>query len=432
MATLQESMKLLKELLQEKNVDHALCSVGESTVQELTYEHGECSLLRTLYDQNMGITIIKGQKQGTTLTTGIDETSLRNAIDTALTSAEASDADEDYALAETQEPLTLTTGVLTPDMEKLLERVKELGDEITKEFPKVQLMQIMATHVYSHRLTHNTHGGDGDFQNGYYTLDLEFAGHEGDTTASLNGHSISFLSLDTPLIELDGVRATLKSSEDELNLTRFEGKFTGKVIFTPACARQILGYTVNSLASNRALLSKTGPWIDKLDKKVASDSLTLKLVPTDERILDKSFITQDGYWAKDYVMIEKGILKQFDCNLYTAKKIGASCAPNDGEGMTIEAGSASLADIIKNTDRGLLVGAVAAGTPGGNGEMSGVAKNCFYIEKGEIKGAVNETMISMNLAEIMNHVDSISSDVWNTGSYSLPYICFDEIAISSK
>ncbi|SFQ50296.1 PmbA protein [Lachnospiraceae bacterium XBB1006] len=432
MEKLQDVLTYVKNLLQEKNVNQALLSIEESNTRELTYENGECSLLRTLFGQTVGINIIKNQKNGKSQINDFSKEALKTAVETALSSAEAGDADVAYAFAKNEEDLSICEGVLDSDMEKLLERVKELAHTIKKEYPKVQLIQLIASHSYTHRLVHNSNGGDADIRQGHYGISLEFAGNDNDKTAGLAGHFVAFESLDKPLIELDGVRTCLQSAVDELHLAELTDKFEGKVIFRPDCASQILAFAINCFASTQPVLSKTGPWIEKLDKQVASDNLTVKLAPMDERIFEKSLVTADGAWSKDYTIIDKGVLKQFDIGLYVSNKTGFKPAPNDGSGMIVEAGDTALNDMIKNVKRGLLVGSISAGRPSGNGELSGVAKNSFYIEDGEIVGAVNETMISMNLAELVHNIDAISREVWNTGSYCMPYLCFDGVNISGK
>lgn len=432
MEKLQEVLTYTKNLLQEKKVAQALLSVGESNTRELTFENGECSLLRTLFGQSVSINVIHNQKNGKAQINDFSEAALKEAVDTALSSAEAGDEDSAYEFAKNAENLKVSEGVLQPDMEKLLERVKELAEAIGKDYPKVQLIQLIATHEHTHRLVHNTNGGDADIRHGSYGISLEFAGNDEGKTAGLAGHFVAFESLDKPLIELDGVRTCLQSAVDELNITELKDKFDGKVIFRPDCATQILTFAINCFATSQPVLSKTGPWVEKLDKPVASDTLTIKLAPLDNRIVEKSFVTADGAWAEDYTIIEKGVLKQFDVGLYVSNKTGFKPAPNDGSGMIVEAGGTALDDIIKNVKRGLLVGAISAGRPGGNGELSGVAKNSFYIEDGKIVGAVNETMISLNLADALNHIDSISKECWHTGTYSMPYLCFDGINISGK
>ena len=92
----------------------------------------------------------------------------------------------------------------------------------------------------------------------------------------------------------------------------------------------------------------------------------------------------------------------------------------------------ALADMIRSIRRGLIVGGFSGGEPGANGEFSGVAKNSFYVEDGEIRGAVLETMISGNLAEVFSHVREISSELISDGNMAFPYLTADGITISGK
>ena len=61
-----------------------------------------------------------------------------------------------------------------------------------------------------------------------------------------------------------------------------------------------------------------------------------------------------------------------------------------------------------------------------------MAKNSFLIEDGEIKGAVSETMINGNLAELLNNLADISKETVEDGSSVLPYMAFDKVVISGK
>ncbi len=62
------------------------------------------------------------------------------------------------------------------------------------------------------------------------------------------------------------------------------------------------------------------------------------------------------------------------------------------------------------------------GMPGANGELSGVAKNSFYVENGEVKGAVIETMISLNLFDLCNNITAISKERVCDGFMIMPSI----------
>ena len=52
----------------------------------------------------------------------------------------------------------------------------------------------------------------------------------------------------------------------------------------------------------------------------------------------------------------------------------------------------------------------SGGMPGVNGDFSGVAKNSFLIENGKVTTPISETMISGNLAEMLNSIIAVSAD----------------------
>ncbi len=98
----------------------------------------------------------------------------------------------------------------------------------------------------------------------------------------------------------------------------------------------------------------------------------------------------------------------------------------------MDEGTETLESLIKNIKRGLIVGGFSGGRPSINGDFSGVAKNSFFIEDGVVKGAVNETMISGNILDMLNNVIGITEERISDGESVLPYLAVGGIAISGK
>jgi PmbA protein len=88
--------------------------------------------------------------------------------------------------------------------------------------------------------------------------------------------------------------------------------------------------------------------------------------------------------------------------------------------------------MIKKVKKGIIVGRFSGGSPGANGEFSGVAKNGFMIEDGKITSALSETMISGNLADMLNNLVDISKETLEDGNMVVPYMAFDGITVSGK
>jgi len=171
---------------------------------------------------------------------------------------------------------------------------------------------------------------------------------------------------------------------------------------------------------------------DKLGEVIADSKLSLHSMPLSKELSGNYFVTGDGYKAQDCTIIEKGVLKTFLLSLYGANKTGKKKAVNSGGCYIIEPGNVKFNDMIKNTDKGLLLCRFSGGNPSDNGDFSGVAKNSYYIENGEIKYPVSETMISGNLVEMIKNIVSISSERINTGYQIYPWIKFDGVTVSGK
>jgi len=126
------------------------------------------------------------------------------------------------------------------------------------------------------------------------------------------------------------------------------------------------------------------------------------------------------------------VLKSFVLGLYGANKTGKERAKNSGNIFVVEPGDKSFEEMVKNTKKGILIARFSGGYPNSNGDFSGVAKNSFYIENGEIKHAITETMISGNLYDLFNDIVDISNERVNFGSAILPWIQANGVTISGK
>lgn len=432
MANIIEVSDKLKSLIAEKGDIKAQYSVALTQTREITMENGEFTLFRTLFDNDVEIKVIKDGKVGTTSLNKFDDKALSDAVDNVLVSAEAGTADENFDIAPGMDEAKFTIGAVEPDIDKLMQRAKELSEDIKNRHPKVLVMQIILKHVSTHSIYRNTNGSRDEKVSGRYEVSVEFAGNDGENSTGIAGTFVAVSSLDKPFIELGSIEKDLKDAEDSLNPISVDGKFEGDVIFTPSCAMIMTYYALSNFVGESAVLENTGLWLGKIGQKVAADKLTVAMKPWDERIVNHEVHTDDGFRSEDYTIIENGVLKSYMTSLYAANKCKVERAKNSGFDLVIEGGDMALADMIKSIKRGLIVGAVSCGMPSGNGELSGVAKNSFYVEDGQIKGAVTETMINFNLADMMQNVTALSKEVFCDGTMVVPYIEVSHVLISGK
>ncbi len=404
----------------------------EKETRELSAENGEFSLLRTLFDNSIVLSAFKDGKNGVVRGNDISDAGIEALVKSAILSAESAMKDSAHDIAPEQESAKFRQGCSKPDFDRFFDRVKELIGDIKREYPKIQIMNVIGEYVKSHSLLRNSNGVDFEQYAGQYEVVVEFAGHEGDKTTSLDYASIQFKDLDSRLIDLGGMRYHLDNSQKQLDQIPLTGKFTGSVIFTPELFSEFISMVIGNYISDAVLIDGTSLWKSKLGKRVADPKLTVELASHDKRIVVGERYTADGFRTEDLPIIEKGVLKNFQIGLYASKKTRRPVTKNSSSDLVVKSGDTPLEQMIGKVKKGLIVGGFSGGQPSTNGEFSGVAKNSYYIEDGKIKGAVSEVMINGNLGDALMNIKDISTEFLSDGGMVVPYVLVDGIVVSGK
>jgi predicted Zn-dependent protease len=221
-------------------------------------------------------------------------------------------------------------------------------------------------------------------------------------------------------IDYDSVneRALKKSDMAKNPIDIKPGKYT--VIAEPLAVSGFLpffGYMgFNALAyyENRSFAS------GNIGKKIFSEKLTITENPYDFPLGIMPF-DLEGQPRERVILIDKGVLK----NVVTDKKTSMLCnlkytghslfEPNGfgavPSAMTVESGEKSIEDIIKDTERAILVTEFHYTNPlkPKTLEITGMTRNGTYIvENGKIKRAVKNLRFTQNMVEAMNNIEELS------------------------
>ena len=89
---MEKMNRLAQEILQEakkQGADYAQCSVSESEKKEFNVDGGRFSLMRTLYNRNVTITVLKDQRKGTVQINRFDGDAVKAAVRDAVAAAES-------------------------------------------------------------------------------------------------------------------------------------------------------------------------------------------------------------------------------------------------------------------------------------------------------------------------------------------------------
>lgn len=419
--------------ISKHGADMAHCSVRESEMREFNVDGNEFSLFRTIFDRSVVITLFIGGKKGSVSINRFDDESIDEAIENCISAANSATPDTAWELAKNNGERHFSRGALVPDTEKLFFRAKELLDDIKARHPKIIVEQMIVTHTLSRGVYMSTTGNTYFSESGKYCAELMYSAHEGDKATSFYGSDVTVTDLDTPFIDCAFIERELTDIENQIDSKPTEGKFEGTVIFTPAClVSTVFGNICGNFVSDGVLLDGTSIWKDKLNERVADERISVSFKPHDERIVNGEAYTGEGYISEDYDLIKNGVLKSFMLSQYVANKTNNERAKNSSFSMIIESGETPIDDIIKSIDKGVIIGRFSGGSPGTNGEFSGVAKNGFLIENGKIVSALSETMISGNLADMLNNLVAISKETLKDGTIVAPYMAFGGITVSGK
>ena len=419
------------DALKKAGANKASCVVSKGRKDEFNIEANKFTLLRTLFDDSISLKALVGGRKGVAAVNKLDKDSINEAVENCIAMAKSAEPDEAEDIAPLEENKTFDQTIGGAELDKLFAASKEYLESVKEQFPKIVIEGFSSKFSGSEYAYVNSNGGIFDGKTENYTFDSTFIAKDGEKSSSFNYNGGNLKDLKTPFLQFPLHKQQLEDSVKSLNTRMVDGKYTGKVIITPTCPHiwHTLFYV---LLMDGPMIEGTSRWKDALDTAVASPSLTLRTIPTSPLIVPGERYTPDGFIARDMDIIKDGVLKSFVLSLYGANKTGKPRAQNTTGAIEVLPGSTPLADMIKGIDKGLLINRFSGGMPSPSGEVTGVAKNSFMIENGEITDAVQETMVSFNVLDALKNIASISKEVVADGGSVLPWCCFDGITVSGK
>ena len=433
---MEELIKLGILILREakkQGADFAQCSVYESEKREFNVDGGKFSLMRTLFDRGVSITVVKDQRKGSVHVNRFDQETVLQAVTDCIAASGSAEQDPAWQFADGPVDRSFSDGSPVCDTEALFERTKELLHDVSERHPKILMEQMITEHNAVRAVYMNSNGVVYRTESGSYNFSLMYSAHEGEKSSSFFYGDVEMAVLDKPVIECAMIDRELTAVEQQIDTQPLEGKFTGTVLLAPGAFTEIVLSTIlSNFVSDQSLIEGTSIWKDKLGETVADPALTVSLTPGADFVVTGQHYTGEGYLAEDFDLIREGKLTSFNLSQYGANKTGGERAKNSSWSLNVQPGQQSLDEIIAGIDRGVLVMRFSGGSPAPSGEFSGVAKNSFLIENGKITKPLQEVMISGTVPDMLKNIRGISSDLLQDGSVSLPYAAFDGVTISGK
>lgn len=212
------------------------------------------------------------------------------------------------------------------------------------------------------------------------------------------------------------------------------------VVFEPRTARSLLGHLFEAV-DGESIYRHASFLAGKLGQKIAPEFVTLIDDGTIPGLFGSSPFDDEGVTTRRTVVIERGVLKNWLLNTYTARKLGLATTGNAARGITgnasighnnlfLENGDRSPEEMIQSLPRGLYVTElIGSGVNTVTGDYSRGATG-MWIENGEFAYPVAEITIAANLSEMLLGISAIGSDLEFRGSTASPTLMIEEMTIS--
>lgn len=217
------------------------------------------------------------------------------------------------------------------------------------------------------------------------------------------------------------------------------------VILDPFAGSSFLGVLAGALSAESVQKGRS-LFAGLEGERVGSDVLTLV---DDGRRLDgpgAAPFDDEGVPAGRTALIEGGILRGFLHNAYTAHRGGTRSTGNasragyrssPGVGTTnfaVESGTASLAELLRRAEGGVLIQDVSGVHSGANpisGEFS-VGATGLRIRGGALAEPVREMTIASTLPDMLRSIDAVGDDLRFFSSVGVPSILVGEMTLAGR
>lgn len=428
-ATAEQALAKARQHGSEK----AQVSVSSTRAQEFNVEGGRLTLLRTTYDQDLTLQCLQAERQA--LVSG-NQLNADGVTDLAVKATEAmkvAPPDACNGFAPNQGQKSFVFGEEGPNEDWMYSGLTTTLAETKQKYPQVIIDASTIKYVTTQKALLSSESTLLQAAQSYYDSSIMFSAKVGNKASSFNYTSFrlptSASAQSISLLKIGHLDELLRQNSEQIHSQKLPGKFEGEVIVTPHCMADLLEGWIGYLSGGR-MLKGTSFFSGKLGQQVASTQWSLSAQPLDSKFASRRFWTSDGYLTNNEVIFEKGVLKNYVLGHFVGKKLGQAISRSEGGYLRLAPGTKKLQEMISSVKKGVLMCRYSAGNPAENGEISGVAKNSYYIENGEIRFPLGETMVSLNLARMLHEVRDISQETVSSGYWETPWVRFGGALIS--
>ena len=387
-------------------------------------------------DKSLSITVYFGKKRGIATTSDFSKEAIESCLAAACDIAKFTGEDKAFGLASSK---------LYPKKDIELDLYHPFEDSQDAMIAKVLVVEKTAL-SFDKRISNseganfstsnnlfvqaNSNGFIGGFPSSRHTISCSVIAK--DSSGMQRDYSYSNSRKISNLQSLEEIGET--SAQRALNRLMPKPIKTGRypVIFESQVATSLVSSIV-SASSGSNQYRKTSFLLNSLDKKIASENLTINEDPYLRHGNATTYFDGEGVYVKPRVVVDKGFLKGYFLSSYSARRLKMQTTGNAGGAHNLIASfsSHSFKELIQKMGRGLVVTELMGqGLNMVTGDYSrGVAG--FWVEEGVIVHAVEEITIAGNMRDMLLNISNIGNDTYRNGSQYIGSVLIDEMTIAS-
>ena len=234
-----------------------------------------------------------------------------------------------------------------------------------------------------------------------------------------------YLELESPKFvgEDAAKRALQKINQAKLNSGKYD------MIVENRAASRLLGLFMGPL-SGRALQQKSSFLEGMLDKKIASEKLTITDNPFVPKGHGSRLFDGDGMATQKRTIIENGVLRTYFIDHYYSQKLGVPPTTGGPSNLIFSTGDLSLTEMIKQVKRGILITNFIGGNSNSTTGDFSFGIMGLLIENGELIKPVNEMNISGNSKTFWHQLVEMGNDPYPYSSWYRPSLLFEGVDFS--
>jgi len=416
----EEAQAILKKVLGYSKADACEVSLGGSDGGNIRYARNAVSTAGQISVMSLAVSSTFGKKTGTATINEFDDASLQKVVKRAEELAMLAPENPEYmpplgpqTFAESA-TFNEKTAAMTPDT-----RAEMVGKSLSvSKAANLQAAGFLENATRFNSIM-NSKGLFAYNKSTDVSFSVTVRNEEGTGSGYVDKSYNDLDKMDTlALSKIAAGKATKSAGAKAIE----PGKYT--VILEPLAASDIIenmfrGFDARSADEGRSFMSKKGGGT-RLGEQLFSENVNIYSDPLNPELPSATW-DREGLPVKRTQWVQNGVVKNLSYSRYWASQKGVQPLPF-GRSIVLEGGNQSLEDLIKGTEKGILVTRfwyIRSVDPQ-TLLLTGLTRDgTFYIENGEIKFPLKNFRFNESPVIMLNNVEALGKPV-RTGTGMIP------------